>query len=200
MNKIEFLAAVERGLAGLSENDIKKSLDYYGEMIDDRIEDGMSEEEAVAAMGDAGVVVDQILAETPLPKLIKATAKPRHALRAWEIVLIVLGSPVWLPLLIAVTAVVFSVFVVLYSLIFSLYAADLGIAASGLISLASAPFAFYGSGALGTLLLIGAGLALSGFSVIFFFVCTAAAKGIIKLSKLFLKGIKSIFIKREKNT
>ena len=48
MNRKEFLNEVERRLHGLPAEDISKALDYFGEMIDDRTEDGMSEEEAVA--------------------------------------------------------------------------------------------------------------------------------------------------------
>ena len=48
MSKTEFLTELKKALEGLPEEDIEKSLEYYSEMIDDRIEDGLSEEEAVA--------------------------------------------------------------------------------------------------------------------------------------------------------
>ena len=51
MNKTEFVNQLSAGLMGLSQEDIKRSVDFYTEMIDDRIEDGMPEEEAVAALG-----------------------------------------------------------------------------------------------------------------------------------------------------
>ena len=40
MTKTEFLEQLKNSLTGLSEEDIKKSVDYYEEMIDDRMEDG----------------------------------------------------------------------------------------------------------------------------------------------------------------
>ena len=40
----------------------------------------------------------------------------------WEIVLIALGSPLWVPLLIAALAVVFSLYVSLWSVIISFFA------------------------------------------------------------------------------
>ena len=49
MNKQEFLSQLRKGLAGLPQNDIEERLAFYGEMIDDRIEEGLSEEEAVSA-------------------------------------------------------------------------------------------------------------------------------------------------------
>ena len=39
MKKNEFLAELRGRLAGLSEADLNRSLDYYAEMIDDRMED-----------------------------------------------------------------------------------------------------------------------------------------------------------------
>ena len=47
MNKSEFLGELEKSLSELPEKDRSRSLDYYGEMIDDRTEEGLSEEEAV---------------------------------------------------------------------------------------------------------------------------------------------------------
>lgn len=43
MNKEEFLFQFKKKLTGLSEKDINKSLDYYSEMIDDSMEDGLNE-------------------------------------------------------------------------------------------------------------------------------------------------------------
>ena len=51
MTKTEFLEQLKNSLTGLSEEDIKKSVDYYEEMIDDRMEDGIAEEEAVGGLG-----------------------------------------------------------------------------------------------------------------------------------------------------
>ena len=43
MNKEQFLIELASALAGLPEEDIEKSLEFYSEMIDDRIENGMTE-------------------------------------------------------------------------------------------------------------------------------------------------------------
>lgn len=128
MNKKEFLSALQAGLSGLPEEDVKHWLDFYAEMIDDRMEDGMTETDAVAAVGPVCDVVAQILSETPLPKLVQAKVKPKHPLRVWEIVLLVLGSPVWVPLLLAGVLVILACYAVLWSVIITLYAIDLSFA------------------------------------------------------------------------
>ena len=46
--------------------------------------------------------------------------RPRRQLKAWEIVLLVLGSPLWLSLGLAAIAVIFAFYVVLWSVSVSL--------------------------------------------------------------------------------
>ena len=48
MRKEEFLSQLESGLYGLPQADIDERLSFYAEMIDDRMEEGLGEEEAVA--------------------------------------------------------------------------------------------------------------------------------------------------------
>ena len=55
-------------------------------------------------------------------KLVKEKMMPKKKMKVWEIVLLALGSPIWLTLLIAVFAVVFSIYVVLWSVIIVLWA------------------------------------------------------------------------------
>lgn len=64
MNKYEFLAEIRKRLSGLSKEDIDRFLDYYREMIEDRIEDGLTEEEAVVALGPIDDIVAQIFADS----------------------------------------------------------------------------------------------------------------------------------------
>lgn len=128
MNKKEFLSSIEARIINLPQNDRMKSLEYYGEMIDDRIEEGMSEETAVEAMGSIDDIVSQILLDASLPALVKFKVRPSRTLRVWEILLIILGSPIWLPLLLSFAIIILSVYIVIWSIVISLYAVDLSIA------------------------------------------------------------------------
>ena len=58
-------------LKGRSEADINKSVDFYEEMIEDRIEDGIPEEEAVSALGSIDEIKGKILEEIPIAKIVK---------------------------------------------------------------------------------------------------------------------------------
>ena len=61
MNKMEFIAALAASVSSLPKEDIARSLEYYGEMIDERVEDGMSVDEAVDALGGVDEIAGQLL-------------------------------------------------------------------------------------------------------------------------------------------
>ncbi len=64
MKKAEFLALLRERLADFSNEDAEKSAAFYSEMIDDRMEEGMTEEEAVAALGNLDDIVRSIRQES----------------------------------------------------------------------------------------------------------------------------------------
>ena len=70
MTKQEFLCELQKGLSGLPRDDTDARLSFYSEMIDDRMEEGMTEEEAVAGIGTVESIVSQIISETPTSKII----------------------------------------------------------------------------------------------------------------------------------
>ena len=51
MCKQEFLSQLRARLGGLPHRDVEERLNFYGEMIDDRMEEGRSEDEAVSDIG-----------------------------------------------------------------------------------------------------------------------------------------------------
>ena len=65
MSKADFLAALAAELRDLSREDIARSLEYYSEMIDERMEEGLSAEEAVAALGSPEEIGREILDSLP---------------------------------------------------------------------------------------------------------------------------------------
>ena len=71
MTKQEFLASLREGLRGLPPADIEERIAFYDEVIDDRMEEGLTEAEALGEIGTVESVIDQIAAETPLVRLVK---------------------------------------------------------------------------------------------------------------------------------
>lgn len=199
MNKQEFLKALKKALHGLPEDDIQKSLDFYNEMIDDRMEDGVLEQEAVAAIGDPQEIAKQILADIPIAKLVRQKIKSKHQMSVLEIVLLVLGSPIWLSLIIAVTAVVFAVYVSLWSVIISLYSVAAAFVACAVGGAIASVCLFASEGDIfAASIMVAAALVLIGISILFFFVCRASTKGMVLLTKKLTLRIKSCFLRKER--
>lgn len=188
MNKFDFITQLRAKLWAIPEEDAIASVEYYAEMIDERMEEGLSEEEAVATVGDVDEIAHSIIAETPAVQGAKQETKQRRKLSWWEITLLVLGFPVWGSLVISVAAAVFSVWISLWSAVISLYAAAVALGASA-IGCIFGSFFMFDTGA-GTMLVAwGAALLCAGLAILLFMLGNLAAKGMVKLTKLCWKGI-----------
>ena len=197
MKKHEFLNELRAKLGGLPKAELEERLRFYNEMIDDRIEDGMTEEVAVSDVGSVEEVATQIIADMPLAKLAREKIKPKRRLAVWEIVLLAIGSPIWLSLAIAAAAVVLSLYVVLWSLALSLwaiFASLLACALGGVV--AGAMFAINGSGAAG-IAVIGGGVLCAGLAIFLFFGCRSTTNATVLFAKKIILGIKKCFIGKE---
>ena len=191
MRKEEFLAQLRKGLSGLPREDIEERINFYSEMIDDRIEEGLSEEEAVSEAGSVEGIAVQIAADFPAKK------KTKRRLKAWEIVLLALGSPVWLSLLISAVAVVLSLYISLWAVIVSLwavFASAIACSAAGIaVGVGLICVGYVSSG----FALIGGGLVCAGLAIFLFYGCHLATKGTVLLAKAIFLWIKNLFIKKE---
>lgn len=197
MNKQQFLKELENALKGLPQEEIESTLGFYSESIDDHIENGVSEEMAVAAVGSVEKIAKDLLKEVSLPQLVKEAIKPSRALRAWEIVLLVLGSPIWLSLIIAAIAVVFSVYVALWSVVVSLWACEVAFVAGIIGGVAAAIFLFVtGQNVFAAAIMISASIVLVGVSIFFFFACKSLTKGMVWVTKKLTLWIKSCFLRK----
>ena len=197
MIKTEFLDQLKKGLLGLPEDDITRSIEFYSEMIDDRVEDGKTEQEAVADIGTVKEAVAQILSEIPMSKLIKEKAKKKRKFNAWEIVLLALGSPIWLSLIVAAFAVVISVYAVIWSVVASLWAVFAALIGGAVGGVGSGVVFICTDNLLPGIAMIGASLVCAGLSIFMFFGCKETTKGIVILTKKIALFIKKSFVKKE---
>lgn len=197
MSKYEFLAQLRKGLSGLPQEDIEERVGFFNEMIEDRMDEGLSEEEAVMAAGSVEEIVEQTVSDIPFAKIAKERIKPKRQLKTWEIVLLIAGSPIWFSLAIAIIAIVFAVYVSLWSVIVSLWAVFASLIASSFGCLvASLVIAFSGNPLTATGIL-SAFFVCAGLSIFMFYGCKAITNGIVKLTKKFALWIKGCFIKKE---
>lgn len=210
MNREEFLTALREGLTGLPQEDIDRSVDFYSEMIADSIEDGLSEADAAAAVGSVREIIAQIWSEAALPKpentniYENGNEKQKRVWKAWEIVLLVLGSPVWLPLvltafllLLVAALLALMCYLLLWCIVVIFYAADLVFAAGAVAGIFGSLAYFPLGNVAGGILFIGAGLVCAGIAILLFFGCNQVAKGTLVLGQKLAGSIRTRFRKKE---
>lgn len=192
MTKYEFVTTLTHRLSHLPREAVEERVNFYIESIEDRIEDGVPEEEAVAAVGSPEEIAAQIMGELPRPAFEVPRKEQKRRPSAVETVLLILGAPIWLSLLIAAFAVVLSVYISLWAVIISLWAIFASFVGCALGGIVGGAFLAFTNGASGVFL-IGAGLFCAGASVLLFHGCKAATKGtawlcVYPVKKLLRKG------------
>ena len=198
MSKADFLRLLERALAQLPEEERRANLEYYSELLDDMLEEGMTEAEATAKLGSPNQIAQSILQEMPLGKLVSTRMKPKSGWTPLAIVLAVVGSPVWVPLLLAGVAVVLALFVSIWALGFAAVAVVLGLAvavvATPIIAIRAATLTLPVG-----LLLLGAGLVLLGLCVLGGLMAVELCRLLWQLTVWLAHKIKGLFIRKEEN-
>ena len=197
MRKQEFLAQLRKGLSGLPQEDIEERLTFYSEMIDDRMEEGITEEDAVSRIGSVDTIISQIKADIPLAKLVREKMTPKKHVKTWEIVLLVVGSPIWLSLLLAAFAVMLSLYASLWSVVICLWAVFgslIGCAFGGVV--AGIVIACSGN-ALSGIAMLAAGIVCAGLTIFMFYGCKAVTDSTLILTKKMAIWTKNCFIKKE---
>ena len=194
MNKQEFLSQLREKLSGAPQSEIEDRLIFYGEIIDDRIEEGMSEEDAVKAVGDVDKIVTEIISSIPMSTLVKEKKKTKRKMKAWEIVLLAVGSPLWIVLLATAFVIILTVYIVIWSVVISLWAIGAAMAGCALGSIALLVLnCIYGSVWTG-LAFLGMGLVCAGIAIFWFFGCKALTGCVVLLTKKIILWIKKLFV------
>ena len=159
MNKQEFLAALARELEPLPREERERTLTYYGELIDDRLEDGQDEGEVIQSLGAPKAVAEELLGEEQ-PQL------PNRGLRVWVIVLLVLGFPLWGSLLVAAAVMLLCVFLCLYIPAFVLGVLALSFLAGAVLGVAGTPFLIADIGLAAGLFQLGLAVGMLGLAAL----------------------------------
>lgn len=194
MTKHDFLRSLQDNLSALPQETVAEHLRFFSEMIDDRIEDGLTEEEAIRAIGSVEDICRHITDGISLPDTQEHRDPERRKLRPWEIIFLILGSPVWLSLVIAALAVVFSLYGSLWAIIISLWAVFVSLALSGIaVTVGGVILAASGKGVT-AIALIGAGLVSIGLSILLFYGCKCVTKGSVSLIRILFSKTRRSFL------
>ena len=195
MNKQEYLAALRRALEQMPPEEREKQLAYYDELICDMCEDGMSEEEAAARLGDPNAVAQELLAALPLSTLVKTRISSGGSLSPLVIALLVLGFPLWFPLLVSCGAVVLSLLITIWALFVSYAAVAAALLISAIALAIALPLGFVEGS---PLMAAGLLLAAAGAGILLALSLPPLARLLGRATRALGRGVKSIFIKKER--
>lgn len=194
MTKKEFLEKLESSLSALSESDREERLNFYSEMIEDRIEEGLSEEDAVKTVGIPEEIGAQIVGEYSSIRKNDRKEKTKRKLQTWQIVLVCVGFPVWLPLLIAAFAILISLAASFWAVVGSIWSVPVSLSAVGLAGILLPIDYFIKGNVLGGFSIFGLGIFSIGLAIFSFYGCIKATRGGVILTKKTFSWIKSLFV------
>lgn len=126
MTKNEFLGELKKALSKLKREEREKSVAYYRELLEDRVEEGLSEEAAVEQMEQISVIAERILGDAQERDALKPARSP------WAIVLLVIGSPLWIPILALIAALLLSMYAIAWAVILICFAVLAVLAVGGI--------------------------------------------------------------------
>lgn len=186
MKKREFLETLRQTLSSLPLHELEKQLNYYEEMLNDMIEDGMSEEEATSRIGDPVEVGRNILADmpNPPPKPMQPPKKTSAAKSSvWIVIALILGFPIWFSVGIAALSVVIAVLASVLALLIAAVAVVIALVVGGFALIVAPFFLTVGTPAASVVLLIGTGLLMMGLGFLFVFGVYYLSKGLAFLTR-----------------
>lgn len=193
MTRDEFLGRLGELLACLPADQVRETQEFYAEAIADRMEDGMGEEEAVAAMGAPGEVAEAVLDD--LPAVPRAIARTRRRSTTLLWVLTIVGSPVWVPLLLAFAAVAVTVYVCIWILALCVWIVAVALGGAGMVELVFAACGVVIGHVPYVLASAGMGLGLVGVALFVGAGAWAVSRQIARLSALWARKAVSPFWK-----
>lgn len=208
MTKKEFLQELRSRLSAYPKEELDRSIGYWSEMVEDRMEDGATEDEAVASLGSIDDIAKQIEMELPLKTIIKHSVKDKSSadeqkkdntgITVLVVVLAILAFPIWFPIAIALISIIAALFITIWAIDFALWVCSLSGVICFFAGLIFAVALLIGGHGILALSGFGTSLAGAGIAILFAFAAFYMAKGIIKLIDLMCRGTKRSIVNNKR--
>ena len=204
MTKQEFIDELRTRLSKLPLTDAEEQIRFYEEMINDRMEEGLPEEEAVDDIGSIDSIYNQIAKDAPKSHLkFDKTRQKAESQRRKKIIILSSTAIIWAPVLIALAAaalgiavslaaVAISLFVALWSLVASAWAVFAAFAFSSPVALLISILNIFNGNILSGIAILGGGMVVTGLAIFTFFGALYATKGSVILTKKSFVGISKL--------
>lgn len=189
MNRNDFIKELQRRLRYLPKEDRDDAIAYYNEYLDDMELD--QNEDVSAKLGNPKDVAREII-ENCTAKAVESQ-KENNSIKGsgklvWLVILAIASLPVSLPLAIAAVAIATALLAVVFSILISLFAVAIGIVFIGIVWLV---LSFATPGFANKIATFGLAAVILGIGIF-------ATMGMIELSKLVVRSIGKLFVKRNK--
>ncbi len=187
MRKSEFIRRLSRELSGLSADEIIRSTAFYEEIIADRMEEGMTEEESVGSLGEVEDIAKEIMSDLSFLTITKAKVKKgfdniddKKVVKA----LTIITCPLWGTLLVAVLALIVATYVVLWTTIAVISLLCIVLEVGGVVLMAIGVGSFFILTFPTGLLILGTGMLMLGIGLVLFRPCGLVVKSIVALTRV----------------
>lgn len=187
MIKSTFIDNLKVLLESLNEDERDKFISYYEEIIEDYMENGFTEQEVISKIGSPQSIANSILSEQDSLNI----NIPSSNSKILNMMLLILGFPLWGSLLLAVALFILSVYIVIWCAPFTTGVSSVAFFVAALVGITGSPFMMFDSLAVG-IVQLGLGVSLIGISILLGFITSYLAKKVICITKkLTFKIVKS---------
>lgn len=136
MNRVEFIGILSVELSALKRVEREKFITYYEEIIDDYMENGFEEEAVIEKIGNPKAIAKNILSEQDTVDI----KVPLTNSKVINMILLILGFPLWGSLVFAGLMVVLSGVIVIWCIPFTAGVSALAFFLAGIYSIVATPF------------------------------------------------------------
>ena len=197
MKKDEFLQKLKDEISIYPYEETKKSLEYYEEMINDRLEEGMTEDEAVASLGSVEDIAEQIKCELPITTIVKQKAYEKtkgEKIPSWVIILLILGCPLWISLIFSIGATILAIYVSIWSVALVLWVIDFVVGIISVISFFSVFVMLIRGSIASSVIFLGLSILCAGLAIFLYLASFFVSKGIAYGTYWLFKQIKRALV------
>ncbi len=191
MNKAEFLSELTLYLQKMNNSEKQKFIVYYDEIISDYVENGITEEDAVKKIGFPKNIAEELLDSYDSVKF----NLPNTNNKILNIILIIIGFPLWGSILLSVVLFVISIYIIIWCVPITTGAGCAGFLATSIVGIIGSPFVIAKSASVG-ILQLGTGIASIGISLLLGIVTIDLAKKIVIVTKKFNMRLTALFKKK----
>lgn len=194
MTKKEFLAKGRKALSHLSKEELEERLAFYGEMIDDRMEEGLSETDAVMQILKSEETVAHLFLDESFEE--EKDEEKKGVGEGAKTALIVAGSPLWFALTVAAVVLWISLAATAFSVVVAVWSVFISFAVTAPVSvLGGIVIALFGRPLAGVAM-VGVGLICAGLAVFTYYGAKVVGKGGWRLVKKSVAAVKKCFEKK----